>query len=55
MTLTDGAESSGMALPGPAGRQPVLFIRCKRVNTAAGAPLPNPLPELTTPTGSRRQ
>lgn len=50
MTLVDGADSSGIALPGPPGRQPVLFLSVRRVNP--GAIQPSPLPGLTPPVAS---
>lgn len=54
ITLIDGAESSGIAIPGPAGRTPVLFIRGQRVKVTPGATLPSPLPEPAPPAGTRR-
>jgi len=43
MTLVNGAEPSGIVLPGPAGRQPVLFVSVQRVRQPRpGEILPHP-------------
>jgi hypothetical protein len=43
ITLVNGAELSGVVLPAPAGRQPVLFVRAQRVREPRpGEILPHP-------------
>ncbi len=43
ITLTDGGETSGIVLPGPTGRQPILFISVRRVSKDGRNTLPNPV------------
>jgi hypothetical protein len=43
MTVVNGAEPSGIVLPAPAGRQPVLFVSVQRVREPRlGEILPDP-------------
>jgi hypothetical protein len=49
ISVADGAEINGIAVPGPPGRQPVLFLSALRVKEARGEVLPNPLPEISPP------
>src|SRR5262249_37847929 len=53
MTVIDGSEVNGIAMPGPAGRQPVLFLSARRVKETPGETLPNPLPGLFSPVAGR--
>jgi hypothetical protein len=53
MTVAEGAEVNGIAVPGPPGRQPVLFLSARRVKEAPGEVLPSPLPEIAPPTSGR--
>ncbi|HEY3969745.1 MAG TPA: hypothetical protein VGM05_34695 [Planctomycetaceae bacterium] len=46
ITLTDGGETSGIMLPGPTGRQPILFISVRRVSKDGRDILPNPVTDV---------
>jgi Flp pilus assembly secretin CpaC len=37
ITLIDGAEASAITLPGPPGRQPILFLTARRMKRTAGS------------------
>jgi hypothetical protein len=45
ITLTDGGETSGIVLPGPTGRQAVMFLTVRRFTKKAREMLPQPAVE----------
>jgi hypothetical protein len=53
INVAEGAEVNGIAVPGPPGRQPVLFLSARRVKEKPTEPIPNPLPELSPPAARR--
>ncbi len=46
ITLVEGSEVNGIVLPGPPGRQPVLFLSIRRAKATPGEGLPNPVPDV---------
>ncbi len=52
ITLIEGTEVNGIALPGPPGRQPILFLCVRRVKTVIGEPLPKPVSAVPIPVAS---
>jgi hypothetical protein len=53
ITVVDGPEVNGIAVPGPPGRQPVLFLSARRVKEKPSDATPNPLPGLFSPAARR--
>lgn len=48
--MTDGGETSGIVLPGPSGRNAVLFLRVRRAAKEEAQTLPNPTEPTASPT-----